>query len=124
MTKLEFLQDTVKYYSENTNRRCVNNVIVGCYYSPENAGKIGISDGCAIGRHLKDSLKEKLDDTEESEVNTTVIFNKLPKKLKELGKDFLTDIQNLHDLQKYWNSEGLSKVGEEYYKDIKEKYEL
>lgn len=65
MTKLEFLEDTVKYYSENTNRRCVNNVIVGCYYSPENAGKIGISDGCAIGRHLKDSLKEKLDEAEE-----------------------------------------------------------
>lgn len=53
-----------------------------------------------------------------------IIFKKLPKKLRQLGQDFLTDIQILHDIQKYWNSEGLSKVGEEYYKDIKEKYEL
>lgn len=122
MTKLEFLEDTVAYYSEDVNRRCRG--AVNCYYSPKNADKIGISEGCAIGRHLKDSLKEKLDDTEESGVNTTVIFNKLPKKLRQLGQDFLTDIQILHDLQVYWNSKGLTKAGKEYYKAIKQKYEL
>ena len=41
MTKKEFLEDTIAYYSEDVNRRCIKGT--KCLYSPLNADKKGIS---------------------------------------------------------------------------------
>src|SRR4051812_25883876 len=61
MTQKEFLLDTLEYYTTDVNRRCVS-THDACFYSAINAGKEGISDGCAIGRHLpSEEVKLQLD---------------------------------------------------------------
>lgn len=101
MTKEEFLLDTVKYYSRDTNRRCKKD---RCYYSPNSADKEGISEGCAIGRHLSPELQRKLDSLEDSGVAYEHIFQLLPSSLQELGQEFLADVQCFHDADRFWNS--------------------
>lgn len=102
MTKEEFLLDTVEYYSRDTNRRCIK--YNGCYYSPSTAKKEGISEGCAIGRHLSPELQRKLDSFENSGVEHDHIFQLLPSFLQKLDQEFLVDIQWFHDADKFWNS--------------------
>lgn len=118
--RLKFLEDTVKYYSEDINRRCINNK--GCYYSPKSISKENISKGCAIGRHLTDKLKEELDENFENEtVSKQQVFNLLPAELRELSKVFLRYVQRLHDTEIYWDSLGLTDLGEQYVGSIKER---
>ena len=54
MTRLEFLESTIKYYGENPERRCQTEG--SCYYSPITSGKESISKGCAIGRLIDPGL--------------------------------------------------------------------
>lgn len=117
--QLEFLEDTVKYYSEDVNRRCVS-ADSDCFYSPKSISKEEISEGCAIGRHLTDKLKEELDKEFINEtVLNNVLFNKLPNELRVLGKSFLEIVQRIHDNEKNWDEGGLTRFGELYVKKIK-----
>jgi hypothetical protein len=69
MTKKELLLDTIEYYSIDRNRRCeLDN---SCKYSPKSAGKKGISEGCAIGRHLSEETKEFYDKQSVSNIRRT-----------------------------------------------------
>ena len=87
MTKKEFLEDTIAYYSEDVNRRCIKGT--KCLYSPLNADKKGISKGCAIGRHLDEELQLTLDDAKEAKSvkeHNEVIFELIKKKeMEDLG---------------------------------------
>lgn len=119
MTQEQFLLDTVEYYSTDTNRRCVSSNNGGCKYSPVNAHKEGISEGCAIGRHLSPELQLKLDNrVGGTSVAYDGIFEQLPEWMKELTQDFLRKIQSLHDSDEYWNEKGLSLNGKEKLKEI------
>lgn len=122
--QLEFLEDTVKYYSEDVNRRCISSN--GCFYDPIQAGKEGVSDGCAIGRHLKPNLKVDLDNASENIVSEIKVFNQLPLKLKKLGREFLREVQKLHDssMKSYWDEEGLTDSGKNKVKEIKKEFKL
>ena len=118
----KFLKDTIDYYSENVKRRCVTSSI--CAYSPYTISKEDISEGCAIGRHLKPELKEKFDKLSNSSVKNLEIYNKLPTRLKSLTLDFLVSCQDLHDDCRYWNNKGLSKSGKEIVENICKRYNL
>lgn len=129
--QLEFLNDTIEYYSTDTNRRCVDDFSDNCFYSPVTANKESISDGCAIGRHLTPELKLELDKTfndinndESAGVNNEEIFNQLPDNLKELNQGFLVNIQQLHDISDFWTSKGLNITGITYVENIKQIYNL
>lgn len=111
--RLEFLEETVKFYSEDTSRRSIT--ADGCLYkNPENDNK------CAIGRHIPKELYSK------SFENKT--FASLPSKIrrlpifKNLGEDFLAEIQYLHDADPCWDKKGISKTGKNFVNIIKEKY--
>lgn len=108
--RLEFLEDTVKHF--NLNNRGYNGD--SCTYSA----------GCAIGRHLDKDLCRKLDFSLLSSVDEMHIFLQLPDNLRELGRNFLYDIQYLHDNRVHWNDTGLSEIGATSVYTIKEKYEL
>jgi hypothetical protein len=130
MTREEFLLEGVKYYTEDTNRRCASTQ-EGCFYSPKKAGKGGISKGCMIGYHLDACLQEKLDnldkedmDLEGTGVDEKEIFKLLPDWMKELGQDFLIDTQSLHDKAQNWGVNELTWVGKIQLSNIIENYGL
>lgn len=109
MTREEFLLDTIKYYSEDTSRRCVSEG--RCTYSPKALNKN--SKGCAIGRWLDKELQLKLDTFEESSVQSGKVFDKLPKWMQGMGIYFLQHVQDLHDNGNNWNESGLSQLGKD-----------
>ena len=132
MTELELLEDTIKYYSENTERRCSTRFT--CYYSPITAGKENISEGCAIGRHLDKDFALQIDNnfidgnTDTGIINILSIMlkkeenkSKFPDWMLKMKPKFLSDIQGLHDGVSHWNKNGLSQDGLEYVREIKYK---
>ena len=120
--QLAFLEEGVAYYSENPKeRRCITNSQSGgfrCTYSPATIGNT-ISEGCFIGRKLPSELALKLDYMAPSKTFSDV-FDLFPNDLKELGIDFLTDCQVLHDKSVYWTNTGLSELGDYAYERLKE----
>ena len=90
--------------NRNSNNRSVDANTKGCTYS----GEIG----CAVGRLVEDKdLCSRLDNSALSGVCRTEVFNQLPENVKELGQEFLQDLQKLHDNYQYWNENGLSDSG-------------
>jgi hypothetical protein len=124
--RLELLEDTVKYYSSDTNRRCITKN-GGCYYSPEKANMVGFSDGCAIGRLLSAKLRIELDSGKgNSAVDYCGVFDKLPEEIRLLGMGFLSDLQKLHDKSTNWgrnHGHGLLIAGKDYVSLMKENIE-
>lgn len=114
--QLALLEDTVKYYSEDTNLRCVNK-FDECYYSSKSVGKSN-SKGCAIGRLVSPRLRIKLD---EICGTVTEIFDFLPKKIRDYGVEFLQELQYLHDKSDYWceDENGLTDWGKETLEEFK-----
>ncbi len=90
-TRLGLLQNTINYYWGKPERQCSGRA--GCKYVPVSDE----TEGCAIGRLIPLELAKELDSTEYSGVSNYHTFNKLPQWLQYLGKDFLTDLQRLHD---------------------------
>ncbi len=107
----KFLDETVAYYSEDVTRRAVD---VTCYY------RLQCEDGtvkkCAIGRHIPDDKYRP--GIEGGGIHNENVYNSLPLKIKKLGVLFLSHIQNLHDGNHYWTTEGLSLEGREKYDEI------
>jgi hypothetical protein len=107
---------------EKANRNSKNRAVVimehncpRCIYS----GEIG----CAVGRLITDkSLCERMDLCEESRVSSFSIMALLPPEIEELGTDFLSQVQDLHDESQNWNEGGLSEVGLEKWNSVKEMY--
>ena len=103
--------------NRNSNNRSVDAKTKGCIYS----GEIGCAAkgciysgeiGCAVGRLIEDKdLCSRLDNSALSGVCRTEVFNQLPENVKELGQEFLQDLQKLHDNYQYWNENGLSDSG-------------
>lgn len=88
MTRIEVLNDTIKYFWGSKERQCVANGT--CQYKATET-----SEGCAIGRLLTPELAASLD--QNLGVVNDKIFNKLPLSLQSLGQDFLSMLQDLHD---------------------------
>ena len=111
MTQTEFLLDTLKYYCEDTSRRCKHPQHEFCRYHPSTVGHTN-SEGCAIGRHLPKELALKFDSYDYTGVED--VFDELPENLQLLGEEFLESIQNFHDSSTNWNTtdgEGLTEIG-------------
>ena len=114
----EILLDTLKYYSEDTSRRCEDRV--ECRYHPSTLGMTKKqSQGCAVGRLLSDYQAKKLDSCGGMSADDIDQYISLPKKFKIVGLSFLQDLQGLHDNNWYWNDEkGLSDKGVVKLKNI------
>lgn len=111
--KLALLDETAAFF--NSSNRC-ETALHSCRYWMD--GKAG----CAIGRKIKDKeLCRKLDNGDTTSVNSDCVFNALPKDLQEYGRQYLKDLQQLHDESYYWNSAGLSEAGKIAFQDIRNK---
>ena len=127
MTKKEFLLDTLKYYTKDTNRRCATTTD-SCRYSPKNVGKEKFSEGCAIGRHLNPKVQllwDREDSTSIDYIAYLKCFRKAPGWMRKMNVDFLQVVQILHDNKKNWGKlTGLSKEGRESLQAIIGVYNL
>lgn len=127
--RLEVLEDTVKYYSEDINRRCFGDGDdpSECRYSPKSVGKEGISQGCAVGRLLPQEMKDEIDETYGAvNIDDLVSYHSyaLPKEVISLGVNFLVQLQRLHDKNEHWSKSGLSDKGQLTVNEIKETFKL
>jgi hypothetical protein len=112
-TKLEIIDETVKFYSKNTERRAKKNGL--CSYLNEDGNK------CAVGRCAKNPgelsngpFNEVIEDLTDEE-----IF--LPR-YRGHDKEFWNDLQSLHDSDGYWDYNSLSKCGERRVGNLKNKW--
>ncbi len=115
--QLKVLNDTIKAY--NVNTLCIHET-GGCKYYIE--GK----QGCAVGRLIDDiELRKKLDRNHEGgETDVSSVFELLPDNVKELGVEFLTDLQALHDTKALWDDKGLNVHGKDRVGQIKRNHNL
>lgn len=115
--QLTFLKDTAAHY--NLSNRGVRESVKG-------AGSIcTYVAGCAIGRHITDMKKrEDFDASHRSAVGEKEIFNRLPKWMKEMGDDFLGDVQALHDEESNWDGDGINEKGKNAVENIEFHFEL
>ena len=107
----DLLNDTINHY--NSNNRSIT-LSGQCYYYPVNDK----SEGCAIGRLIKDKELCKTFGCR----NVNEVFSEIPKELQELGPEFLSQLQCLHDVGANWNESGLSENGKEVVEFIREIY--
>jgi len=119
-TKEEFFLDMLEFYTQDTDRRCVdeNN---NCLYYLE--GK----EGCAIGRFLDKEVAQNLDRAElkiQTAINRNVAG--IPEWMNGLEAVFLQDIQLFHDLDIYWDltNKTLSNQGKQKVEKILRDYDI
>jgi hypothetical protein len=130
MTKLEILEETVKFYSEDVTRRSVvpTRKRTSCVYnSPQ--GK-----HCAVGRCFLPELKaegEKFagnsDTTPEDLLRIYSIETMdalLEEKYRGHSTYFWQELQTLHDTENFWCDKGLTRKGEEKVERIKSTFGL
>ena len=115
-----FLDDTINYYnSKNRSMISKPDGFERCLYLPAHDN----TAGCAIGRHLPIELAKQLDLNElESSISNRKNFELIPTWMQEMGKDFLSFVQELHDGPAYWNENGISETGNEFVLLNKDKY--
>lgn len=129
LSKSEILNETIQYYSEDTNRRAVkrttDGTLLNCMYNTENGNH------CAIGRCLKDKHKEKGLDFKGNHEDAWglnemygMLDNILEEKYHGHVLEFWEMLQNLHDTDANWNEHGLTLEGEEYVQNIKSRFHL
>lgn len=99
----EFLEEGVAFYSEDVSRRATERR--SCFYRAENGNK------CFIGRWIPD---DKYDKDMEGKVITNWLVSILPTHISELGLEFLSMCQALHDGCDNWGNNGLTGDGVDY----------
>lgn len=109
-TKLEILEETVAFYSEDTSRRAIMDGT--CRYLTDDGKR------CAYGRCL---IPEKYTPKWENK-SCYAIHNdeNLQEEYRGHSISFWEHIQSLHDNLNYWNNEGLTKSGVYRVHEIKE----
>jgi hypothetical protein len=125
MTKEEIIDETVAYYSEDISRR--SKELGVCAYN----GTHGLqTTHCAIGRCMQQHYKDqgvKLKNNYECDIDcflTDLGLNNIDLILEEKyhGHDlqFWIQLQRLHDLDCNWTDSGLTLMGKDKVKEIKQ----
>lgn len=112
----KFLHETIQHFNlgnRSTGTRASGHT-TQCLYS---------GTGCAIGRHIADkALCSKLDGMLHSGCDSPLVFDMLPADLQALGRHFLSEVQNLHDTEKFWTPTGLNAAGLKAAEQIRHKW--
>ena len=122
-TKLEVIEETVKFYTEDVSRRSIASESEKCMYHASNGNM------CAVGRCLKDAkkLESQLDNFSFTSISSLYNTNQIT--IDDFNPEyqindiaFWQDLQSFHDKGKFWNSQGLTIDGENYVTRLKEQY--
>lgn len=122
-TKIEIIEETVKFYTTERNHRSMNNG--DCVYNGEN-GK-----HCAVGRCFTQDLKDEgssftyndsvgVCELDEMECG---LDSFLSEEYKGHDLKFWSQLQKLHDMNRFWDAYfTLSKEGEEHVNRLREEH--
>ena len=114
-TYLDVLNETITFYSEDVNRRSINDTDNCMYNGPD--GK-----QCAIGRVCND-IPEKFEDKLCDTIFDQLGFNILKPEYNHLKNyKFWLDLQAFHDDEDNWDEDGLSLIGYGHYEKLKNEY--
>ena len=102
-----FLEYTMNSY--NSGNRAVASDGKTCVYHPTET-----SPGCAIGQWLTDEEKSGL----AGNVYGAMKMGRIPKWMVEMGINFLSRVQQMHDFPPAWDETVLSRVGEKWKEAI------
>lgn len=121
LTKLEIIEETVNFYSEDPSRRATDGR-GGCLYYDSDTGKM-----CGLGRcMLEDFLIENhvnLNQTgsvseglllELEDIHKMTLDDALKPEYRGHDLDFWDGIQTFHDMPDYWNEQGLTEKGKQF----------
>lgn len=123
LTKLEILNETISFYSEDTNRRAID-INGTCMYNTID------NKHCAVGRCLTEDIQSKGIDFI---YNTSGVYklneefildNILQPQYKGHESSFWSKLQNLHDEPKHWNENGLTSSGKIFVERIKKEFNI
>lgn len=114
--RLEFINNELSYYIENPSRRSVDKK-GNCYYRHPEDGR-----PCLIGKQIPDADYKSELEFEAIGCLDRNVWNTLSESIQELGEDFLSMLQRLHDSNHNWTDTGLSELGVYTLNRIKEKY--
>lgn len=114
-TKLEIINETVAYYSEDPRRRAFSGM--SCRYITRD-GKM-----CAFGRcEVDPNINEEADVRGRFRDRFELMDVALKIEYRGHQISFWEDIQRLHDNKSHWNESGLSDSGMIHVQILKEKY--
>jgi hypothetical protein len=113
-TREELLNNTIYGFTAQTRCSFAANDFC-CYYREDT------NNSCAIGRELS---VNKCNELEAENVDIYSLETLLPKRLRDMGINFLSAVQNLHDNADWWNETGLSETGKKEAERIIESYNL
>lgn len=112
MNHVEFLEDTLAYYSEDTNRRAATND-QRCFYLTLDGKK------CAFGRHILpgkySASMEGIDINMIEHASPEPVF---PEWMQKLDTNWKSSVQNFHDRNDYWATNKLTEIGERVFADL------
>ncbi len=112
--RLRILDDTATFYNSN-NRALIGRAC--CYISPDGKQR------CSIGRNVTEKEARLMQANNSSIEHIWAYIPKaIPQKLIDVGIDFLAQLQDLHDCEDYWTSNGLSLMGINKYHLIKKTF--
>jgi len=121
MTKLEIINETVNFYSEDISRR--SRVDRRCLYNS------GDSRHCALGRCFLPEYKEQglnfkmnNDSADDLCIKYDGLDNLLLEQYRGHSTSFWGDLQELHDNNDYWNEHGINNYGMARVEELKELY--
>ena len=126
ITALELIEETAKYYSENTRRRAVQTTAGGfarCRYETDDGRR------CGVGRLLtEEGLREALNasatDVDLLLEDGVLHVGSFKEKYRHLvDAELMSDVQILHDGPAFWEREGLTGLGRAKLGQLRETYE-
>lgn len=119
LTKVQIINQTVKFYSADPSRRSVDKLGV-CSFNGHNGKE---ETHCAVGRCLLNKYKRQgvtmpANDSTADGLASVYGYESLDelllKKYRGHSLDFWSDLQLLHDKKEYWNSKGLTTKGKKF----------
>lgn len=122
LSKLEIIEETVKYYSKNPLKRrgakYSNNSQVGCVYRTVRGTK------CAVGRCGNSKFNFRFEGNVFSYAQQCIsnLDIHLFPRYRGHGLDFWNDIQDLHDVGDNWTDKNISEKGLKIVEFLKKKY--
>ena len=122
MTAIKLINETVAYYSKDVTRRGICKISGSCEYLTRD-GKM-----CAVGRCVKEELNSDLSGSFNNLYNENKPLSEQER--EDLFKDeykgipagLWSNLQSLHDTNRFWNATGLSKDGKNFVKILKREF--